>query len=287
MRGPDGQDDALGRNRLRAIPGDLDGRTVNRIEHQLSSLAAEHGVAIPWAIESGSRAWGFPSPDSDYDCRFFFVRSLDDYLSPWPAVDVLEVPIEDAMDLNGWDLGKAVRLLVQGNPTVVEWLRSPIVYSGDPEFRSELLELADAVADRSRFGRHYLHVARNHWKRAVRQDGRAKLKTLMYVLRAVLSLRWLRLSPTGPLPPMNLAELMAGTDLPEDVVVELGALVARKAKTREMGTGSVPTALRRLIESELGDPSVPDNAATTEVSASHRQRGTEVFRTAVRRFGPA
>ena len=272
-------------NGLRAVPDDLDRRTVARIERQLTSLAAEHHVSIPWAIESGSRAWGFPSPDSDYDCRFFFVRAPDDYLSPWPAADVLEVPIEDAMDLNGWDLLKAVRLLVQGNPTVVEWLRSPIIYSGDADFRSTLLQLADTVADRDRFGRHYRHVARNHWERAVGHDGRAKLKTVMYVLRAVLSLRWIRLSPTGSLPPMNLAELMAGTDLPVDVVAELDALVARKAKTREMGKGLVPAPLRDLIETELADATVPDRPPV-EVSADHRQLAEEVFRATVRRFGP-
>ena len=273
-------------NGLRAVPDDLDRRTVTRIERQLASLAAEHRVAIPWAIESGSRAWGFPSPDSDYDCRFFFVRSLDDYLSPWPAADVLAVPIEDDMDLNGWDLVKAVRLLLQGNPTVVEWLRSPIIYSGDADFRSELLALADAVADRQRFGRHYRHVASNHWARAVGDDGRAKLKTLMYVLRAVLSLRWLRLFPTGSLPPMNLAELMAGTDLTGDVVAALDALVARKAKTREMGKGPVPPPLRGLIERELADPTVPDRASA-EVSASDRQLAAEMFRATARRFGPS
>ncbi|MFE3443732.1 DNA polymerase beta superfamily protein [Nocardia sp. NPDC059180] len=83
------------------------------------------------AIESGSRAWGFPSPDSDYDCRFLYVASLDTYLSPWRTRDVIETPLVGLLDVNGWDLGKALRLLVKGNAVLIEWLQSPIVYRGD------------------------------------------------------------------------------------------------------------------------------------------------------------
>jgi hypothetical protein len=82
---------------------------------------------MPLAIESGSRAWGFPSPDSDYDCRFIFVRPIEDYLSPWQRRDVIETPLEGDFDVNGWELGKAIRLLAKGNAVIIEWLMSPIV----------------------------------------------------------------------------------------------------------------------------------------------------------------
>lgn len=88
-------------------------------------------MRIPWAIESGSRAWGFPSPDSDYDCRFIFVRPRDHYLALWPARDVIETPLDTTFDVNGWDLAKAVRLIAKGNATAIEWLRSSIVYAGE------------------------------------------------------------------------------------------------------------------------------------------------------------
>ncbi|WP_278256068.1 nucleotidyltransferase domain-containing protein [Nocardioides convexus] len=100
-------------------------------------MAFDHGVRVPWAIESGSRAWGFASPDSDYDCRFFFVRPSAAYAALWPARDVIETPLEGLLDVNGWDLGKAIRLATAGNATVGEWLRSPWVYDGDPAFRDE------------------------------------------------------------------------------------------------------------------------------------------------------
>lgn len=142
---------------MRAVPADLDPSVVSEIDTRIAGL----GVAVLWAIESGSRAWGFPSPDSDYDCRFIFVRSVDSYLSPWPERDVIETPLDKVFDVNGWDLIKAVRLLLNGNAVIVEWLRSPIVYSGDEQFRLELLELARQVANRVLIGRHYLHVGRN------------------------------------------------------------------------------------------------------------------------------
>jgi len=104
---------------MRSVPDSLDPTVVAEIDARLGSL----GVAIPWAIESGSRAWGFPSPDSDYDCRFIFVRSASDYLSLWPKRDVIETPLDEIFDVNGWDLIKAVRLLVQGNAVVAEWLQ--------------------------------------------------------------------------------------------------------------------------------------------------------------------
>ena len=144
---------------MRTVPPTLDPTVVAEIDARLAGA----GVAIPWAIESGSRAWGFPSPDSDYDCRFIFVRPAADYLSPWPKRDVIETPLDAVFDVNGWDLIKAVRLLLKGNAVVVEWLRSPIVYTGDDDFRIGLLELAALVSNRALIGRHYLHVGRQKW----------------------------------------------------------------------------------------------------------------------------
>ncbi|MCM6776597.1 nucleotidyltransferase domain-containing protein [Nocardia sp. CDC159] len=78
---------------LRAIPDSMDPTVVGSIDAELDRIAREHRVRIELAVESGSRAWGFPSPDSDYDCRFVYVASLDGYLSPWQARDVIETPL--------------------------------------------------------------------------------------------------------------------------------------------------------------------------------------------------
>lgn len=116
---------------LRAIPASMDPAVVGSIDGELDRVEREHRVSIRLAIESGSRAWGFPSPDSDYDCRFVYVAALETYLSPWRTRDVVETPLAGLLDVNGWDLGKALRLLVQGNAVLIEWLMSPIVYRGD------------------------------------------------------------------------------------------------------------------------------------------------------------
>ena len=107
---------------MRAIRASLDVDVVAEIDRRLASVSRDHGVRIPWAIESGSRAWGFPSPDSDYDCRFIFVRPAEVYLGLWPARDVINTPLDAVFDVNGWDLAKAVRLVARGNATAIEWV---------------------------------------------------------------------------------------------------------------------------------------------------------------------
>ena len=136
----------------------MNGEKVALIDALLDRIAGEHNVFLPLAVESGSRAWGFSSPDSDYDCRFVFVRRIAEHIKPWPARDVIEFPPEDDLDANGWDLGKALRLLLKGNAVIVEWLRSPVVYRGQVWFRDGFLEFARHAATREAIGRHYLHL---------------------------------------------------------------------------------------------------------------------------------
>ena len=105
-----------------------DGRDMKeQIIARLRELEEKENIKILLAVESGSRAWGFESPDSDYDVRFIYVRNKDDYLCLEEPRDVIELPIEGDLDINGWDLRKALRLLYKCNPTLSEWLKSPIV----------------------------------------------------------------------------------------------------------------------------------------------------------------
>ena len=104
----------------------------DRILHQLQQLEKTEGITILHAVESGSRAWGFPSPDSDYDVRFIYVRSCEAYMRLEKRRDVLELPIDEELDISGWDLDKALRLLHGSNPTLFEWCQSPIVYKTTP-----------------------------------------------------------------------------------------------------------------------------------------------------------
>lgn len=268
---------------MRELGTGLDPAVVALVDDRLVRVAEKEGVVIPWAIESGSRAWGFPSPDSDYDCRFIFVRPLSAYLDPWPPRDVIETPLDAVLDVSGWDLIKAVRLAENGNATVAEWLRSPIVYRGDPEFRDALLALCDALADRPRIGRHYLHVGRDHWARSGAAAGDAvALKRVFYALRPAAALRWMRLN-AGVTPPMNLQQLFAESPPSGDVVDAVARLVAAKSTTRELGTGVVDAPIRRWVEHEF-ELAATEYELAPAVGVDKRAVAAEAFRAMLSRW---
>ncbi|TAJ46944.1 MAG: nucleotidyltransferase domain-containing protein [Herbiconiux sp.] len=258
---------------MRAVPESLDSGVVAEIDRRLHSVGSAHDVTILWAIESGSRAWGFPSPDSDYDCRFLFARPADHYLSLWPDRDVIETPLDEIFDVNGWDLAKAVKLVAKGNATAIEWLRSPIIYEGSPTFRDDMLEFAEAVVERASIGRHYLHVAQQQ------KTGSPSLKRVFYVLRPVMALRWLRVHPSAVIPPMDLPTLLAESDVERSVSDAITDLVAAKAITRELGAGSAPPLLERFIEEELRLGEQFDQLPRERDAAHVRREADRFFRT--------
>jgi len=110
------------------------------IDARLTDIEARFGVRVLYACESGSRGWGFASPDSDYDVRFIYVHSLSWYLKVSAQRDVIEVPISDELDINGWELRKSLGLLKKGNATLIEWLDSPVVYRADADFLRAIRE---------------------------------------------------------------------------------------------------------------------------------------------------
>ena len=224
---------------------------VGQVDALLAGIRREHGVHIPLAIESGSRAWGFPSPDSDYDCRFIYVRPAAQALTVWPRRDVIETPLVGDMDVNGWDLSKALRLLLKGNAVVVEWLQSPIVYEGDAWFREALLEFAEEWLDRGRVALHCLHLGRRQKKLHLDDQPDAPLKKVFYALRPAAALRWLRLHPEAAVAPMHFPTLLAESEPPAELNALVADLIARKAVTRESGLGAIPPMLRAFIEAEL------------------------------------
>jgi uncharacterized protein len=236
---------------LRSIPASMDAGKVARIDAAVDSIVREHGVAIGLAVESGSRAWGFPSPDSDYDCRFVYMRPLAHYLTPWPRRDVIELPIDDELDVNGWDFAKSLKLLMKGNTVIIEWLTSPLVYRGDEEFRSTFLALARAVADRDLVIRHYLHLGEEFRRRHLSDPAAVPLKKLFYTLRPAAAIRWLARHPEATVAPMHFPTLLAESELPAAVAAIVADLLARKATTRELGTGPLPQPLAAFIDEEL------------------------------------
>jgi len=236
---------------MRAIPPELNPAIVANIDQRLASVEQHERVKILLAVESGSRAWGFPSPDSDYDCRFIYIRKMPDYLRLFPVRDVIETPMDVIYDVNGWDLAKTLKLLLKGNAVVIEWLLSPIVYKGSAQFRDSLRQLADKIARRDLIERHYLHLGLRQ-RNTYFADGKAvRLKKVFYALRPAMALRWLDLHPEQKLPPMNFRQLMQECDLPTPTRALLEGMLIEKATTHEMGSGEVPQPIADFIDTEF------------------------------------
>jgi len=236
---------------LRHIPVEMDGEKVAMIDAMLDRVVDEHRVFLPLAIESGSRAWGFASPDSDFDCRFVYVRRAVDHITPWASRDVIELPLEGDLDANGWDLRKALQLLLKGNAVIVEWLCSPVVYRGRAWFRDDFLTFAREAASRDAVCRHYLHLGERQ-RRVYFGDGTSvPQKKIFYALRPAAALRWLRLHPAGAVAPMHFPTLMQECDPPGELRAEIADLMERKAITHELGSAPLPPAVASFIDSEF------------------------------------
>lgn len=213
----------------------------------LDEVERKHHARVLFAVESGSRAWGFASPDSDYDVRFVYVHQREWYLSVEDRRDVIEATDGD-LDVSGWELRKALRLLRKSNPSLLEWLNSPVVYREDSRFTSELRELAADCLSTERCFQHYFHLARGQWQKYLQGDA-VRLKKYLYVLRPVLACRWLE-QGRGAVP-VPFAELLAATLPEKSVHAAVDALLVKKQAASEAEATAPDPVLHRFLEKEL------------------------------------
>lgn len=198
------------------------------IVSKLKQIEKDYNVKILLAVESGSRAWGFASPDSDYDVRFIYVRPEKDYLRLEKVRDVIELPINDELDINGWDLQKALRLLCNSNPTLFEWFSSPIVYI-ETDFAEQIREITGEYFSTKKGLYHYISMAESNYREYLKTDT-VKAKKYFYVLRPILACRWI--IDKGTPPPLLFSEL-ASAELPEFLRDEVGRLLNLKMNSPE------------------------------------------------------
>lgn len=229
-----------------SLPADFDPVVVGEIRTRLDHVRDE-GLKVLFAIESGSRAWGFPSPDSDYDCRFVYLCPPGDHFVLEQRRDVIEFPIEGDFDTGGWDLRKALRLALKGNAAILEWTVSPIVYEEIPGFRASLLDLLGEILDPAKVAHHYLGLLRTQAGRHDMESGEAPIKKAFYAIRPLVALEWMAERDFRTLPPMNMPDCLAGTAIAGDVRDAIWYLVEQKSRTRELGTGRLPAPLARFI----------------------------------------
>lgn len=175
------------------------------VPRKLDEIERELGVEVLLAVESGSRAWGFASPDSDFDVRFIYKRPRNKYLQLNAARDVIELPIDDTWDVSGWDLDKTLRLLYKSNPTLYEWMNSPICYRRTG-FSDRIAPLLEQCFSAKNMLFHYLSMARRNKKEQL-SDETVQPKKYFYVLRPVLACLWIMEHRTAP--PVLFSDLTA------------------------------------------------------------------------------
>ncbi|WP_310630159.1 nucleotidyltransferase domain-containing protein [Paraburkholderia sp.] len=224
-----------------------------RVLAELDDIERKHDVKVLFACESGSRGWGFASPDSDYDVRFVYVHRREWYLKVEPQRDVIERPLDDVLDVSGWELRKALQLLHRSNPTLLEWLDSPVVYREDVRWAPRLRSMAEAFFSPMRGRHHYLSMAKKNF-RGYLQGETVRYKKYLYVLRPLLAVRWIDMG-LG-MPPMRFADLVAGTVKEAAVVAEVDALLEVQMRAGEGEYGARRPAVHALIVGMLGEAEV-------------------------------
>lgn len=200
------------------------------IEQKLKEIEQTENVVILYAVESGSRAWGFASADSDYDVRFIYIRKPEHYWKLEKTRDVIEWQLDETLDINGWDLQKALRLLHRSNATLFEWLNSPIVYRTCDIWEAIRLHMMDCFLAKT--GQYqYLYTAQRQYERYLTGET-IKLKKYFYVLRPLLAIKWIQKYQTPP--PMLFETLMADV-LEEELQPVVTDLLKRKRNATEKG----------------------------------------------------
>ena len=218
----------------------------NEIIRILHEIEKSENIRILHAVESGSRAWGFASPDSDYDVRFIYVRPKEFYLRLEKTRDVIELPINDDLDINGWDLDKTLVLLHKSNPTLFEWFSSPIQYIKTDFFdtiQPYLQEYFYSVKGLY----HYLSMAKSNYREYLKSD-MVKAKKYFYVLRPILACEWIIDNESAP--PMLFSDLMKA-ELPRDLCEPVNELLNIKMNSPEIKEIPKVQIINEYIENEI------------------------------------
>jgi uncharacterized protein len=216
------------------------------ILEKLKTIEHQFNVKILHACESGSRAWGFASPDSDWDVRFIYVHTKEDYLTIDEQRDVIELPINDELDISGWELRKALRLLRKSNGPLCEWIQSPIVYKSDEIFLKEVRNLMNQYFSPRPMAHHYLSMTNSVMKGHLSGD-QVKLKKYFYALRPILACRWI--IDKNEVPPMEFGKLRKLLDPTLNGIVD--DLLKRKSKADEKATISPVRELHAWLEKQI------------------------------------
>ena len=219
---------------------------VKEINEKLDEIEKKENVRILHAIESGSRAWGFASPDSDYDVRFIYVRRREDYLRLDEPRDVIEWQLDDVLDINGWDLKKALKQFARGNATLFEWSGSPIVYRTTDEW-SRIREVSKQYFSEKSAVYHYYGTANSTYQEYLQGDT-VRYKKYFYALRPLLAAEYIEKYHTAP--PVLFDDLLK-LDLDPELKTAIDELLEAKKRTTEKEENPQMPVIKRYIEEEI------------------------------------
>ena len=227
---------------------------INKIKEKLKEIEIKENIRILHCIESGSRAWGFASPDSDYDVRFIYIRPCEEYLRLDKTRDTIEWELNDIYDINGWDFKKVLQLLHNSNPTLFEWSASPIVYKTTDEWQSFAKEMNKYFLCKAGVY-HYISTAKGNYREYLKGD-EVRLKKYFYVLRPILACKWILDKMTPP--PMPFEELV-NEYLSGDIEKAVRDLIKLKKETPEIGTGKRVQIINDYIELSIPEIEIAAN----------------------------
>ena len=219
---------------------------LKEIQEKLDEIEKKENVKILHAVESGSRSWGFASPDSDYDVRFVYVRPKESYLSIEEPKDVIEFQLDEVLDINGWDLKKALKLFAKGNATLFEWSGSPVVYRTTKEWE-RIREVSKQYFSEKTAVCHYYGTAKSTYVEHLQGD-MVRYKKYFYALRPLLAAEYIERYHEAP--PVLFADLL-NMELPENFRSALDELLEVKKRTTEKEMNPQMPAIREFIETEL------------------------------------
>jgi uncharacterized protein len=239
---------------------------IDIIKKRLFEIEQKENVAIFFACESGSRAWGFPSANSDYDVRFLYARPIEWYLSIVDSPhDVIEYPVDDQLDINGWDIRKALKLFRKSNPPLFEWLGSPIVYKEQFDIADKMKTLAKEYYSPLACIHHYLHMAEGNYREYLKGT-EVWIKKYFYVLRPLLAIQWIE-QGNGVAP--TAFKVLVDRLLPSSPLrTAIEVLIEKKRDGAELDRGPRIPVISDFIDSELQrlikGITAPPNAAPVE-----------------------
>jgi len=218
---------------------------------RIATLEREHNIKVIYACESGSRAWGFESTNSDYDVRFIYIHNDPDWYlnierTYLHCQDTLE-HMDGDWDLAGWDIAKALWLMRKSNPPLLEWINSPMVYHSYPEILELLQAASKEYFTKERSYKHYLHMAKGNYKEYLKGES-VRLKKYLYVIRPILACKWLE--KYGKDVPVEF-DVLVNEFLEGDLLAAVNGLLKKKKAGKELDSGPRIEVINAFLEVEI------------------------------------